>query len=164
MTILDLASLGQILSSLAVLITLVYLAIEVKQNTAALHAQTRQALLAGGQAELFQVVEHPEIQATFSKSGELAQEEYAKLNSFLIALMRAREFAWLQYQNDIIDKDQWYTEKGVIEFILTFKRNRDWWKKLGRRFYSPDFVTFVDTLIEGKPDNESNRLILNWDS
>ena len=36
MTMTDLATLGQILSSLAVLGTLIYLAIEVKQNTAAL--------------------------------------------------------------------------------------------------------------------------------
>lgn len=143
---------------------MVYLAIEVKQNTSALNAQTRQALLAGSQAELFQMLEHPEMQITFSKPGELAQEEYAKLNSFLIAIMRAREFAWLQYQNGIIDKDQWHTERGVIEFVLTFKRLRTWWEKLGRGFFSPQFVTFVDAVIEGKPDNESNRLILNWDS
>ena len=40
MTMADLATWSQLLSSLAVLITLVYLAIEVKQNTEALHAQT----------------------------------------------------------------------------------------------------------------------------
>lgn len=48
MTMSDLATWSQLLSSLAVLITLVYPAIEVKQNTEALHAQTRQSSLAGG--------------------------------------------------------------------------------------------------------------------
>ena len=165
MTMLDLATLGQILSSLAVLITLVYLAIEVKQNTAALHAQTRQALMTGSQSELFQVIEHPDIHINFiKKSNEISPEEYIRLHGFLTALMRAREFAWLQYQNDIIDEDQWHTEKGVIDVLLTIKRNRTWWEKLGRGFFSPDFVAFVDTLIEGKPDNDIGKLFLNWES
>ena len=163
MTTADLATWSQLLSSFAVLVTLVYLAIEIKQNTAALHAQTRQALLSGGQSELFQITEHPDISINYTK-GDLAQEEYVKLSSYLLAIMRAREFAWLQYQNGIIDEGQWYTERGVIEFNLTFKRTRIWWEKIGRSFYSPEFVAFVDKLIKGKPDNDIGKLFLNWES
>lgn len=93
MTMTGLANLIQVLSSLAVLGTLIYLAIEVKQNTAALHAQTRQSLLAGGQAELFEVVEHPDLSIIYSKPGELSQEEYVKLCMYLLAIMRTREYA-----------------------------------------------------------------------
>ena len=165
MTMTNLAILIQILSSLAVLGTLIYLAIEVKQNTAALHAQTRQSLLSGSQAELFQIIEHPDIHINFiKKSDEISAEEYIRLHGFLTALMRAREFAWLQYHNDIIDEDQWHTEKGVIEVLLTIKRNRTWWEKLGRGFFSPQFVAFVDSLLDGKPDNEIGKLFLNWES
>ena len=164
MTMSDLAILIQILSTLAVLGTLIYLAIEVKQNTSALHAQTRQSLLVGGQAELFEVVEHPDISIIYSKPGELTQEEYVKLCMYLLAIMRAREYAWLQYKNGILDEGQWHTEKGVIEFNLTFNRTRAWWEKIGRGFYSPEFVAFVDSLIAGKPDNDIGKLIHNWES
>ena len=164
MTMSDLANWSQIFSSLAILVTLVYLSIEVKQNTVAINAQTRQALLAGSQVEIFSTLEHPEIIINWTKTGELTPEEYAKLHAYLVGMMRAREFAWLQYQNGIIDENQWQTEKGVIELLLTFKRNRVWWKKIGKIPFSPQFTTFVDALIEGKPDNDIGKLFLNWES
>jgi hypothetical protein len=164
MTMADLATWSQLLSSLAVLITLVYLAIEVKQNTEALHAQTRQSLLAGGQAELFKLVECPEMLANFTRLETLTTEAYAQLHSYLLVVMRAREFAWLQYQKGIIDEDQWQTELAVIYVNLTTKRTRSWWNKIGCHVFNPRFAEFVEDTLAGKVDSGMIKPGLNWGS
>ena len=164
MTMLDLATWSQLISSVAVLVTLVYLAIEVKQNTAAIYAQTRQALLTGSQNELFQMMQYPEIVINYLKPGDLEKEVYARLSWWLTALMRAREFSWMQYQGGIIDENQWKTEQGVIEINLSMKRTRHWWEEVGRYYFNPKYVAFVDQLLEGKPDTtELMTKSINWD-
>ena len=144
MNISDLAVWGQLISSIAVLGTLVYLAIEIKQNTEALHTQTRQALLSGSQAELFQLVANPEINGNLVRREALSQDEYVRLHGWLTALMRAREFSWLQFRKGIIDKDLWETEKGVISINLSPHKAKLWWDEVGRYAYNPEFVRFVD--------------------
>lgn len=163
MTTNDLATWGQILSSIAVLITLIYLAVEVKQNTEALHAQTRQSLLAGGHAELFEMVEHPELILNFIKPETLDAEDYVRLHSFLAAIMRGREFAWLQYRKGIIDEDQWQTELAVMNTTLTTKRPRLWWDKLGRKMFNPRFVEFVDNTVAKNIDHSLVEMVQSWD-
>ena len=44
MTLEDLADLGEIIGAIAVLVTLMYLTIQIRQSSAATRAQTRQAL------------------------------------------------------------------------------------------------------------------------
>lgn len=164
MTMADLATWSQLLSSLAVLITLVYLAIEVKQNTEALHSQTRQSLLAGGQAELFMWTGHPELFINCLKPDALVTEEYVQLHAYLCAVMRAREYAWLQYQKGIIDKDQWQTEQMVIIVTMTPKRNKLWWDKIGRNLFNPQFVKFIDKILVESTDPGTMQIALNWES
>jgi hypothetical protein len=164
MTFTDLAGWSQLFSSLAVLVTLIYLAIEIRQNTEALHAQTRQALLSGSQTELFHMAERPEFLANLIRDDKLSQDEYGRLHAFLTALMRAREFSWLQHRKGIIDKDLWETEQGVIVINLTPVRGKRWWAEVGRHLYNSAFVAFVDKLLEDKTDSGFLAKTLDWES
>jgi hypothetical protein len=140
-----LGDLADIVGAIAVVITLVYLAIQIKQNTNALHGQSRQSLVSVAQAELFAMMEHPDI--AFSQFKEnLTPEERMKLGAWLIALMRAREFAWLQYRSGVLDEIQWRTEARVIQIALAHRNCRGWWEAVGRHYFPTEFVNFVDEL------------------
>ncbi len=101
-----LADLSEILSSIAIVVTLVYLAIEIRQNTNALYAQSRQSVLTAAQTELFVTVEHPELLLDVVQEEPLTPAEQVKIGAWLAAAMRAREFSWLQYRDGIIDAAQ----------------------------------------------------------
>ncbi len=58
------SAVAEILSSVAILITLLYLVIEIGQNTEALQATSRDASLEGDIQRLFQAVNTPEIWLT----------------------------------------------------------------------------------------------------
>ena len=56
-----LSAMAELVSSVAIVVTLVYLTMEVRQNTEAQHAQSRQSILSSSQAELFVIMDHPDV-------------------------------------------------------------------------------------------------------
>ncbi|HEY5623429.1 MAG TPA: hypothetical protein VIV14_06680 [Gammaproteobacteria bacterium] len=159
------ADISQIVSSAAILFTLIYLAVEVSQNTAALNAQSRETVLSISQASLFAALDNPEIIESFVKPETLTPHEKIRLNSFLVAFLRGREFAWLQYRDGIIDDGQWNTELAALRFVMLPTRNRDWWERFGRLNFSPEFAAFVDTEFAGTPPtDELWQGLLDWEN
>ncbi len=160
-----LANLAEIIGVALVVASLIYVAKQLRQNTDAVHAQTRQAVLASAQTELLALSENPGLVISIIKAKPLTPEEHISLNAWLFAVFRAREFAWLQYRNGVIDETQWETEVGVIRFFFDSQRTRDWWARLGRNPYGADFVDFVDAVIQEQPATETIwRLVASWTS
>ena len=136
---------------LAIVASLVFLAIEIGQNTNALHGQSRQSVLEAAQNELFLLVENPEISLSVVKEGPLTPEENVMLDAYLAATLRAREYAYLQFQDGAIDEEQWNAELAVAKSILNAERVRRWWDVVGRSNTSPEFSKFVDSQIISEP-------------
>lgn len=163
MTLDQIGILAEIISFVAVVASLLYVAIQLKQNTAALNSQSRQAVLECSQAELFQRVEFPEIDIATAKEGIPSPEEQVKISVYMMAPFRAREFSWLQYQNGAIDEAQWNTEKIVISVVLSPRRTQTWWEKISKYNYNPDFVSYVDSHILDHPSTVDNWSVQsNW--
>ncbi len=121
---------AEILSSVAILATLVYLAIEIQQSAEATQANTRQAILASDQQFLELLVDSPEIHLLWYKL-ELSDEERVRLSYFLISHFRMRENNWFQHQNGILDDATWRAYRGSILAVLSAPRTRAWWHKFG---------------------------------
>jgi hypothetical protein len=161
---------GEFVGAIAVVATLVYLAVQVRHskdsleaNTAALTAQTRQAAMETATAELLQLTAMPEIAIALSGTKPLTQVEHAQLDSFLAASMRGREFSWLQHEAGAIDGSQWATDIAVLSVYMDSFLIRQWWKKLGRHYSDPGFVEFVDGLMDQiEPTNELWTTAINW--
>jgi hypothetical protein len=169
MTLMDtaqlLGSLGDFVGAIVVAVTLIYLSVQVRQNTRALHAQTRQTALSSDETLLLTVVEHPDIiliqrQADVSA---LSPDENVKLGYWLVAVMRSRFFAWLQHRDGIIDEVQWNQETQVTTLILGGSHNRLWWQRVGRVAFPGEFVAFVDALLRDvAPTHDNTERVLSW--
>jgi hypothetical protein len=158
-----LADITEIVTSIAILATLVYLAVEIDQNTKALNGQTRQAVLDASQVEIFEFADNPELVNNIIREEPLSEAENVQLHMALIATMRLREFSWLQFNEGTIDQSQWATEYGVMRILLGTPRTRHWWITLGRPAFSTEFVAFVDESLEDFPvTNEHWRLMQTW--
>ncbi len=148
-------AIGEVCGAIAVVVTLFYLASQIRQNTNALKSESRQAALVGGHAELFKMVDNPGIILTIASQDSLSKEEQAALSAYYFATVRTREFAWGQYREGAIDEAQWETEVNVIQFIFDSSRTRQWWDGLGRGVFSGDFAEFVDQLLEQHPATDT---------
>ena len=154
---------AEILSSVAILATLVYLAIEIQQNAEATQANTRQAMLASDQQFLELQVESPELHLLWYKP-ELSDEERIRLSYFLISHFRMRENNWFQHQNGILDDATWRSYRGSIPAVLSAPRTRVWWHDFGvERLFDAEFIAVVDDLIADAPLFERSRHLAVFD-
>ncbi len=91
------SAVAEILSSVAILITLVYLVVEIGQNTEALQASSRQAVLEGDVQFLYQATNVPDLWLDYVNPN-MTEREKIRLSTYLFALMRMRERDWLHYE------------------------------------------------------------------
>jgi hypothetical protein len=144
----QIAYVAQIVGVGAVVATLIYLAIQVRQGTALLRSESRQAQLANDQNGVYKFVEHPDLGRIFSQTETPSFEEKTRLIFWMIGQMRAREFEWLQYKSGAMDKEAWESYRGVIYFVLGTERARNLWA-LCRSYFNAGFVQMVADMMEG---------------
>lgn len=142
------SAVSETIASIAVVISLVYLALQVKQSNQLSKSQTRTELRHMAQSEVYKVIDNPVINAGFYRD-ELTEEESIKLHCFLVSAIRFREFIWRQHQLGLLDTPTFTNYSMAILQILGARRCRNWWNafKLTGGF-EPAFVNFVDELLE----------------
>jgi len=147
---------AEILSSVAILATLVYLGIEIQQNAEATQAGTRQAMLASDQQFLELFVANPDLHLLWYKP-ELDEAERVRLSYSLISHFRMRENNWIQNQNGILDDETWQAYRRSIPVMLSTPRTRHWWYNFGvERLFDSRFVADVNNLIADAPIFETS--------
>ena len=100
MSIQEWAFAGEMLSSIAILITLIYLVVQTRQNTAAIQSSVRYTMVQEDRESLRMVIDYPAL----NKRSDLTEEEETRLQAYLIHFVRSRENHWLQYRNGVLDK------------------------------------------------------------
>jgi hypothetical protein len=163
MSLLQLSQLAEIAGVIAVIGSLVYVGRQLKQNTTALHAQSRQSVLSASQEELFKIVDRPDLTLAIGKGAVQTEEQSVALNNWFSAVMRARMFSWLQYQDQIIDSGQWDEEVLVIQVVYSTSLGRLWWQQVGKLLFTPAFVSVVDQSLRDQPvSDEVYKSMISW--
>ena len=137
---------AEIVSSIAILLTLGYLTIQTQQNTEALHANSRQATMAADIEFLTTLMDNPEIEANV-RLPELSALQEAQIQPYVIAFMRIREFAWFQHKSGILDDATWRSYMSPITAVLGPERARKIWNKQMLDM-DQNFVMYVNNLLE----------------
>ena len=137
-------------SGVASLATLVYLAIQIRQNNLLMRAGARQAQVATDQEHICKFIEYPDIAASFASPDPITDEARIRLNFWIVASLRAREYEWLQYTHGALDEKTWASYRQLIPFVLGTERSRKYWA-LCSAFFSPDFARIVNEMIDGQP-------------
>lgn len=150
MTLEQYAQLAEIIGVIVVVVTLIYLSVQVKQGKDLLRSESRQAQVANDQHGVFKFVEHPELGTLFSQKETPSFEEKIKLQFWIIGQMRAREHEWLQYRGGAMDKETWISYRDVIYFLLGTERARALWSMCAP-FFNPDFAAMVSEMIDDVP-------------
>jgi len=148
-----LSAVAEIVSSIAIVLTLVYLAIQTQQLTIQAQ-QTNDALLTGSREATMMAdvtllsasISHPEIRLNIMRP-EITEAEFAELAAYLGGLVRVREFAWFQYQAGIMDEAAWRSYIAPIARILNSPQGEITWQLLAPDV-DPDFASHVQQLID----------------
>ena len=127
------SSIAEIFSAIAILVTLVYLAVQTQQNTAAVQASTRQAMLAEDREFLSAAAANPMLATLLFRDQEtLTDLEKAQVHGLLSRLIRIRENQYSQFRNGAIDRDTFESFLSSTARTLSIPLPRVWWEKNAR--------------------------------
>jgi hypothetical protein len=147
-----LSSIAELISSVAIVITLIYLSIQTHQNTQATLAASRDAVIESDMRIVDQMVADPTIEQSFTKPGRLTDLESMKLEAYLIGFARTREHQWIQYSNDLLDEQTWRSFMSGLVIILSYPRTRPWWDYArAAGYFDEGFMDHVDALLDEAP-------------
>jgi hypothetical protein len=145
------SSISEILSSLAVVVTLVFLGVQTHQNTEAINAQlvanqaqSRAAIWELVSQSIEQSVVSPAITLNLRSTRTLTAEEQEELDNWMLGFWSAREFIWLQYQDGLVDR---LTYETIVDegHMLAIPRMGEWWDRNALKYYNAGFVETVNT-------------------
>jgi hypothetical protein len=152
-------ALAEIVSALAVTLTLIALIISIRQNTRSQKALVVDSLAAAITSINVPAMESPVLGSALSKAtadwGSATREERIVAHYFLFSFFKLLENAWYQQKAGILDKTQWVGWETILrKYYHADGVRRAWWP--GRKdAYSPEFQKF---LSETKPPDELGSL------
>ena len=137
-----------VIAFVGVVASLVFVGLEIRQNTAATRGQTRQELTAINQEWLTLLSGDREFHDLFVGYWELgaAVDELEQNRAELMMVMNVRrlENVFFQYQEGLVDETA-LRSYGLQNWDLSTPRMRDWWvEENWRAAFHPDFVRFLE--------------------
>lgn len=153
MTIAELGAVGEFVGSIAVLATLVYLALQMKQTQRLLLSSILQARSENNITMALATSTNPSLAAALEKSGAgeaLTAEESRQVRSYGVAVMRNFENLFAQHKLGTLDEDTWRAADEGLRYTLTSAPAP--WAREGfemiRVGFRPDFRAHVDSILQ----------------
>ncbi len=145
LTIQDLGALGELLGSVAVLATLVYLALQTRQNTMAIAAQLDAARLDASLTVNLALANSSElVEALVEDSTVDITTEQMRLASYWTSHLFTYQWQLIQAHRGLLPT---FNEEGVrrtVGILFTMSRSFEGWWEFSRGLYLPEFVEFVE--------------------
>jgi len=147
------SAIAEILSSVAVLATLVFFVVEIQRTNDAVRANTYQGMAAMTVDFNAQFFENPEVSEfvarTASEEYELTAAEAVRLRSMISASYRIMNNIWFQYEVGTITEEQ--MESLLYPAVLNYRRRGrmrlEWENGEDRLLLDPDLVEYLDKEI-----------------
>jgi len=151
MTLSDLGNLGQFISSIVIIITLIYLAIQIRQSSDIARASLRQSLAENQFAQITLRATDPVIRTAFRKasdSEELTEDETAALLAYAVSGIRLWEALYSQYEHGMVTTEDWRATRQVMLARFQLPIFRQAFNSLAPDGLNPRFLPEVSQIVE----------------
>jgi hypothetical protein len=156
MTLSDLASIGSFISGVAVVLSFIFLALQMRQNTQAVRAAASQAHAANLQQILTPIIEDADVAHLFrtgiSDPDDLTDDERARFLIAFSGIFRFYEAARLQWRHGQLDPEHWHSVEFQLRDLVARSGVQMYWK-MRRHWHSPEFRDWVETLPREKAEH-----------
>ena len=156
------AAIGSVLGALSVILTVVFLAVQVRRNTAATQSQTYQAACAALADFGALLAQDPALcrvwRLGLSKPDELEDNQYYQFAFLGISLLRRYENAFFQYHAGLIGAYFWNGHKNNLLWHFHQPGFQRWWKER-RLTFSEAFRDYLESTSSPDIGSQSQRTI-----
>ena len=149
MTIQDLGSIGEFVAAIATILTLIYLALQIRHNTLESQATSRNAVSKSFIDLLHHVSRDAEI-ASFTRRGivepeSLNDDETFRFDCLAMAIFQNFEVAYTQWQRGVLTEDDWEKWVVLIKQYMAQPGFQQHWSR-GAFAYNQAFRRYVEQL------------------
>ena len=149
MTLADISDLSQALGAITVVASLIFVGVQIRQNTAATRAASHHAVSDALNQINFSFAENAEVTRIFlagmADRQALTNEERWRFDAFCRAYMHVCETMHMQADLGAGDRSIVVAEEGGIKMIFASPGIREWWAENTIGF-GPEFRDYVDGL------------------
>jgi hypothetical protein len=164
MNLSDLASIGSLVSGIAVLISLIYLALQVRQAERNQQASIRQGratravdiILAAGEPSYAEAL----AKAT-AGAADITLAEFGQFTAIYGAFLASAEDTFLQHNEGLLSEAVFASFRESWRKTLAQPGVRALWK-LRRHAFEAGFVAFMDTLMVEAPPAAASDFLAAW--
>ncbi len=151
------AALGELVGAVAVLVTLIYLALQTRQTNVAVRASAaRDTTRSWAEMNLSFATGSPDTRTVLRKAVELAEprdqftdDQWTQFVMIARTIFLNLEDLFYQHQLGVVESQLWEHRRAVMLEMLTLPAYREWWINERYGFSKP----FTSALIEhGAPD------------
>jgi hypothetical protein len=155
-------AIGEVAGAIGVIVTLIYLAAQIRQSNDLSRSESRQALVANDVTSLTANLRIADVFAKLVSDDDLTAEDQLRL-SFMFSLdLRNREFEYFQYTNGLLDEKAWLAYRQVILVNHSTRFGNIWWEEVGRGLVDPGFAKLVDDLLVDAQPDETYKKMATW--
>lgn len=165
MTLSELAAIGELLGGIAVVASLVYLAVQIRQNTRTVRATTLHHNT-DLWSSLFLRLAEPELAKAYvagmAANPEIRPLHYSQFFFVCRAMFLAFENQYYQRRQGMLDPEAYDAyQRSISTQFLAFRGFRVWWHQ-SRYVFSPAFIDHVDAMIADVPERDPGVLLREW--
>lgn len=151
---------SSIIGTIAVSLTVVYLAIQVKRSTKATYSQTYQfatqalgdmAAIVGESKEKSRI-----MSVGMADPSQLDEDEYRQFAYLGISLFRRYENVFFQYSSGLIDEDFWTGHRENLLWFFHRPGTQVWWQER-RLGFSKNFRDFLESTSSAEVTTDGVR-------
>ena len=144
------SAIGQLLGALAVVISLIYLATEVRSSARATRRAAMRSTLESLNWFAQQIAEHADLAELRSRGFDdfesLKGVDRSRFNSYMHALFRNVEDVYYQHLEGHLDPHLWRGLEVVVREVNTYPGVQAWWRSYSRYFGGEEFAKFINQL------------------
>ncbi|KPK57582.1 MAG: hypothetical protein AMS21_11300 [Gemmatimonas sp. SG8_38_2] len=161
----QLADLGELVGGVAVVLSLVYLAAQIRQNTRTVRASTLHQNTELW-SSLFLRLAEPDLARAYV-AGMAGQQDikplqYTQFFFVCRGMFLAFENQYYQMRHGVLDPAAYAGyERSISTQLLAFRGFRLWWE-MNRSVFSPEFVDHVDAMVADVPEADPASMLRRW--
>lgn len=144
-----LGTISEAVGAVAVVVSLIYLAVQVRQNTRMSKSATRQAIadaISRAPSDFFTDADFTRNFLKHLEGENLGIDQVLQLQAYCYVTLRTWENIHYQYRCGMLNEDEWQAMHLNIKALLQVPAWRDYWDR-EREIYSSPFRQEIDALF-----------------
>ena len=144
----QLGNIGEFVSAVAVVASLIYVGIQIRQNTRATQAATLQEVCRDMREQFSAPAIILEAMRKLSDGEKLSFEEQLRWGQYTLNTFRMYENQWFQNQKGMLDDTLFRGYQAHVLGTLGSPGVSEMWDRMKERLFHPEFVSNVERLRE----------------